>query len=387
MQKINDSELNAADLRKKYGWDDEKMTILNDARRRYELSSDPKNNNRSTDEPSHAVADQDNSKAFDDDNTLLAEKIRFVDNMVFRGLDEGLTEDEQSYLVTLMTSGIVEKLVRGTEMLHGIVEMNARKNVLRNIKQNRIEVAHSADSAGSNKSAGSASALKPVVRPKASQTTPVGRAALRNASRLEMERANHNRWTTLYPLPFRMPRLVNMVIDFNPYHKKPLLRVIDDEDTFSFLDYNQRYNKVDYESRVKIVKDAYTILSFSSKSGKLKKRETTKTIGIENILSAIDMDIDDQLFQDGIPKVEWRRVVVSYADFRLGLHVGDVITHLDGERFDGNAEKLRWMLEARRTQESLEGTPPSVQLIVNAEVGVAEALKLRHFLARSQTDY
>jgi hypothetical protein len=370
LQNVNDSELNAADLRRKHQWDDEKLILINDAKKRYEAHIDD------VDESTHIKSNKDDLNAFDKETALLSEKISFVDNMVFQGLDHGLTDDEKGYLLDLMTSGSVDKLARGTETLHGIIEMNTRTNLIR--KQNQ-----ETDSNLSNISTTSRN-FAGKSRPKASQTAPIGRAVAKNTSKIELERATRNRWSSLYPLPFRMPRVVNIKLDFDPYMKKSPLRVIDDEDTFSFLEYDQSYSQVSYENRLKIVKDAYTMLSVSS-SGKLIRREANQSIGVDNVISGVKMGAKENALQDGNQKVDWRRIIISHADFRLGLRNGDVITHIDGECFQGNAEKLRWLLASRRTEQSTEETAV-IQLIVNAEFGVAEALRLRSYLVRVQSD-
>jgi hypothetical protein len=369
LQNINDSELNAADLRKKHQWNDGKLILINDAQKRYQAHTDD------IEDSTRIKSDTDDINLSDKDTAFLAEKIMYVDNMVFQGLEYGLTDDEKGYLINLMTSGSVNKLVRGIEALHGIIEMNAQTNLLR--KQNPKTESNPSNAGGSSRN------ITMKSRPKASQTAPIGRAVAKNTSKLEYERATHNRWSSLYPLPYRMPRVVNIKLDFDPYMKKSPLRVIDDEDTFAFLEYDQPYNQVSYENRLKIVKDAYTMLSVSS--GKLKRREASQSMGVDNVMSGIEMDLKDHTFEDGIPTLDWRRIIISHADFRLGLRNGDVITHVDGDRFRGNAEKLRWLIASRRTEQSMEEIP-SIQLIVNAEIGVAEVLRLRSFMARVQSD-
>lgn len=70
--------------------------------------------------------------------------------------------------------------------------------------------------------------------------------------------------------------------------------------------------------------------------------------------------------------IPWRRIVVSSVQgpvARLGVRPGDVITHINGDPFTGNAEGLRYLLSSHRGN--------TVQIVVNADKGVAEALRLR----------
>lgn len=79
------------------------------------------------------------------------------------------------------------------------------------------------------------------------------------------------------------------------------------------------------------------------------------------------------------PKIPSTRVVVSSVKGelgRLGLRVGDVITHVNGEPFSGSAGRLRELI--KETQEnSFPDDAPTIEIVVNAEVGTAEALRLR----------
>jgi C-terminal processing protease CtpA/Prc len=79
--------------------------------------------------------------------------------------------------------------------------------------------------------------------------------------------------------------------------------------------------------------------------------------------------------------LHWRRIVISSIQgpiSRLGIRPGDVITHINGEAFHGNSEGLRFFLSKQR------GNP--VQIVVNAERGVAEALRLRSQCAIQRKD-
>ena len=61
--------------------------------------------------------------------------------------------------------------------------------------------------------------------------------------------------------------------------------------------------------------------------------------------------------------------IISYVEKsfeRLGLRVGDVVTHVDGEVFDGNIEKLRFLLAMKKRDSS------SVDIVLNADPGVAD---------------
>jgi hypothetical protein len=53
---------------------------------------------------------------------------------------------------------------------------------------------------------------------------------------------------------------------------------------------------------------------------------------------------------------------------------------------DGNVEKLKYLILTKKNDETIGGHVPTVELVVNAELSVAEALRLRSFMSRNQTD-
>jgi len=57
----------------------------------------------------------------------------------------------------------------------------------------------------------------------------------------------------------------------------------------------------------------------------------------------------------------------------LGLHRGDIVTHVNGEEFRGTAEELNLLIKAHFA----DAEDGKLELVVNAEVAVAEALRLR----------
>jgi len=136
-----------------------------------------------------------------------------------------------------------------------------------------------------------------------------------------------------------------------------------------------------------LIRDAFSIFSVSPR-GKIIKKDGSRFDGAENILLHLEHNFEDRLESDS--KVPWRRVFVSFVHGKLqqktGLRVGDVVTHLDGEPFDGNAEKLRFLLAAKRRGETIGGDVPTVEIITNAEVSVAEVLRLRSLAARNQDE-
>jgi hypothetical protein len=209
-----------------------------------------------------------------------------------------------------------------------------------------------------------------------------------------------------------MPKVIWLKLDFDLYNEWFCpLSFMDDEESFMTLRKHCTFSLLSSSSlnaskdvRSNLVRDAYHELkvagtAFSFMGGKqyISRRENSHTItGVENLI-AYQTDNEEQLSSAPSIVIPWRRVVVSSAKgtaLRCGINAGDVITHVDGEEFDGNSEKLKLILtrkqrEQEQRQEHDQEEQKSavvVQLIVNAEVGVAEALRLRNIVAENQMD-
>mmetsp|Transcript_16092 Transcript_16092/g.23533 ORF Transcript_16092/g.23533 Transcript_16092/m.23533 type:complete len:190 (+) Transcript_16092:2-571(+) len=180
-----------------------------------------------------------------------------------------------------------------------------------------------------------------------------------------------------------MPRAINLPLNFDPSDDKEYpVTFIDDETSLSFLQYNQSYTRLSYEDRYKLVKDAFRSVAIGP-FGQIWKRDESKSKGARNILSTVEPEVEDCQMPD--EKVPWRRVVVSHVNRKMarrGLRIGDVVTHLGNDPFDGNVTKLKFALAEKQNEEIL-GRTPSIQIVVNADIAVAEALRLRSLMARN----
>jgi hypothetical protein len=422
---FKDTELNAKELRQKYNVSDNLVAELSGARERY-LSAKMKRagvkygrhrhsadlNNveiqRETEDALEAKAERD----------LMMKKIEHVDSMIFMGLEHCMSEAERAYVVHIMTSGCTIKLVQAAQLFASIIQMNAMKRD----KQLQVQASHSDDmsilsstsvgtthSHGSPRGAQQDAPRRQVSTPAQSQKRPsqpfkhkrsehapgpytYSSTALPIRNHIDssavQDAKQRERWSKMYPLPYRMPRSATVTLDFDPYDTRNCpIQFLDDEDTLSFLKYNQRYSKISYKDRCKLIRDAYSTLSIST-WGYLVKRDCSKFDGPENVFLGLEHGVEDRQAPD--TKVPWRRVVVSRVERNFerstGIRAGDVLTHVDGEPLDGSVEKLRFQMMAKKKEETIGGHAPTIELIVNAEISVAEALRLRSFVARNQTD-
>ena len=422
---FKDTELNAKELRQKYNVSDNLVAELSGARERY-LSAKMKRAGLEDGRHGHS-ADLDNveiqsetedaleSKA---ERDLMMKKIEHVDNMVFMGLEHCMSEAERAYVVQIMTSGCTIKLVQAAQLFASIIQMNAMKRD----KQLQVQATHSDDmsissstsvgtthSHGSPRGAQQDTPRRQIGTPTNSQKRPsqpfkhkrsehapgpytYSSTALPIRNHIDssavQDAKQRERWSKMYPLPYRMPRSATVTLNFDPYDTRNCpIQFLDDEDTLSFLKYNQRYSKMSYKDRCKLIRDAYSTLSVST-WGYLVKRDCSKFDGPENVFLGLEHGVEDRQAPD--TKVPWRRVVVSRVERNFerstGIRAGDVLTHVDGEPLDGSVEKLRYLMMTKKKEETIGGHAPTIELIVNAEISVAEALRLRSFMARNQTD-
>lgn len=422
LKDVPDVELNARDLRRKHDVSDDKLTLLSEARKTYNIVKSkqstgtkggidkadiemPEPLNGGISDGGKLSEEQNNDSESNNHANRIKNKIEFVDNMLFQGLEGCMSGAERNFVMQLMTSGSTDKLVMAAQLFEKIVAMNAvpkEPSEQRNEKRpssplsiSSGQVATHANSQDSSPKAAESDTYAPSYRTKRKRPQQNALSASAAAfpttldhsqTEFQLEAAQRREWSAMYPLPFRMPRAFLLPLDFDPYDRKSSpVRFLDDEVTLSFL-HDQKYSKINYEDRCNIVRDAFSTLSVSMWR-QVVKRDNSHFLGAENILLGLEHDAEERQAPD--EKVPWRRVVVSYVHRSLsrtaGLKVGDVVTHLDGEVFDGNTEKLKFLLEvARKNEVTLGDEMPNVEIVVNAEVSVAEVLRLRSFMARNQ---
>jgi hypothetical protein len=213
----------------------------------------------------------------------------------------------------------------------------------------------------------------------------------------ELQRARNNRakWNKLYPIPSRMPRSCKLPLDFDPYSQSssPITFVDDGSSHFDLRKSSSASKRVCNFDKIKLVEDAYAQLNIGPSDSVYKTTPFGIQLGVDHILENYkendDSYGDEKSSPDQIIRIPWKRVVISSIKAPLaqsGLMVGDVVTHVDGEQFDGNAENLKHILAEKLIQERArggDGTPHEVQIVVNAEMGCAETLRLRSLAAES----
>jgi PDZ domain len=169
------------------------------------------------------------------------------------------------------------------------------------------------------------------------KTSPVKRAWSDERKQLE-QLANYRK---LHPLPARMPKFFILTVWTKRSTK-----------TLSFED----------DAWDGSIADAFSRANLSKPSP-----------GMRNILSQTE---ETKIVEDPKPRVKVSAVRGPAG--RMGVQKGDVITHVDGERWTGSANDLKELIYRMYEQDPKQ----EIQFVVNAEESCAEILKLRAQLCK-----
>lgn len=303
-----------------------------------------------------------------------------IDTSLFGGLEFAMTNAEQRYVTDLMTSEDVDQIAQATQILASIAFMS-RKGITPSVRSggpsgpitntvpSQLGAAHArVDTRGRT-------ATSRGMRSGYSGSIAVGRALAMSRTdediKKEYNEARIEQHRRHYPLPARMPRFVTLdsPAEVDPASKKFPLMFADDEWDGS-------------------IEDAFSRVHISMKNRKVRKRNGNGSksdhedeSGGHDPLSPDSHASSDIWESSGGPQ---RRVVVARAKGKasgMGIQKGDVVTHLNGERFIGNKDDL---INALR-RICIDADATTFSLVVNAEPAVAEAIRRRALITESKT--
>lgn len=253
-----------------------------------------------------------------------------IDDTLFAGLGDFMSVEKQERVTDLMTSGDPAKLAEAAYVLRQAADVchhkdRRRRFSKRNSVYSLIEEARQSHEKASDEKKGDAS-----------------RRRFRHLQ-MEMELREQAEYLRSHPLPVRMPKCVELT-RLDPGNRAFPLSFCDDV----------------WDGTVR---DAFCKLSVGFLN-QVSKNETRHS-GVSKILGG-----------DGPVRIDLEkpRVLVSYVQAeggRQGVMKGDVVTHLNGEPFEGDSDELRARIAA------LSGD--TFTLVFNASRPVAEALKRRAF--------
>jgi len=370
---VRDSELSAKELRVKYRFsgnrkEHEEQVIL--ARHRFENRIfDPCTEGKHTSLSLVATTAHRSPSKID-------QRIAYIDSKLYAGWEHAMSIEELDYVKCLLTSGNTDQLAQAAEILASISHMNQSALPPAVVSTSPFNITSSSKpSLKKNNSCSFGS------RSSASFSRSV-------TSDLQREFANRRKLETLYPFPVRMPRSIVLPLDFNPYDPNASMTFMDDESFYEDWNNAQKLGNSARETTQKLmevwVTDAYHRLTFNFWNDLV--RTPTASIGLRNIIRGAKSipPLNPNANATVLDPMPWRRVVVSSVKGPLasiGVRVGDVITHLEGERFRGNSDTMKACLEKRRREGRNEGFSSGCLIVLNAEPGTAYALRILSHLA------
>ncbi|KAL7541169.1 hypothetical protein ACHAXR_010691 [Thalassiosira sp. AJA248-18] len=375
MQKVPDSELSAKELQLKY-WKEKDGIIIDD-------EGKPK---------------QKGSKPLE------------IDPTIFGGLEFAMTEQEQKYVTQLMTSGYPDQLCQGAQILSGIAEL-IRKGKTPSMENasNNNDINRNHSHSPTNKAAANTARTAAALQAANSNTTMrngYSNAGIRTNRSRDGERETHvsnfqrqmeekAREKLRRPLPARMPLCVTLstgefekmalqsrreaeaAADPSPNEQpKSWLRGLIGRGagamrggaTMTFIDDEWDGSVADAFARARIGTNAGN-RDQAVVQARVGPKNPVEQIGVKKILALGE--------QDRMPPSRSQRVLVGSVRGQAGksgIMKGDVVTHVNGEVFTGDAANLNATLVNAYEEQGMDGV---VMIVVNAEECTAEALRLR----------
>lgn len=327
-----------------------------------------------------------------------AAKLLEVDPTLLRGLEAMMSEEEKKFVTKLMTSGYPEDLSKAAQILSGIVDLIRNRNVI--VRQNVASKTNNNGNTTSPNSAAASAARTATALHSANTNMRHGysNAGLvtrsRNGERgagisaIQKQMEDEARDKIRRPLPARMPLCISlstgefekMALKSREQQAEPAepqgwfkellgkgaerirpvatMTFVDDEWDGSVADAFARARIGEGERRTPVVK---------TRAG---PKNLAEQASVKKILSATKKE-------ERRPPVRCQRVLIASARGQAGksgIQKGDVVTHVDGQVFTGNAAALNTLLINAYNDQGHDGV---VVIVVNAEECTAEALRLR----------
>lgn len=380
LQKVPDSELSAKELQSKY-WKEKDGALLDEGK--------PK---------------KKGAKPLEIDPTL------------FGGLDFAMTEQEQKYVTKLLTSGYPDQLCQAAQILSGIAEL-IRKGKSPSIQNTESASNFNTAITGNNatNTARATSALRAANSSGVAMRHGYSNAGIRTSRSMDGERETRvtnfqkqmeekARDKLRRPLPARMPLSVTlstaefekMALKSRQLKEQPaeveeqpkswfkgLLgkgaeRVRGTGEKMTFVDDEWDGSIGDAFARARIGPSAGN-RNQPIVQARVGPKNPIEKMGVEKILSMSDKENDreEERQERAESPVRTHRVLVGSVRGQAGksgIMRGDVVTHVNGEAFTGDAAALNALLLNTYEEQGPDGV---VMIVVNAEECTAEALRLR----------
>ena len=299
----------------------------------------------------------------DSDESNKGSASAIIDTAIFGGLEYFMTDSEQSYVFQLMISGDVNSVAQAVTILESIAVMsrNGRRPVQK-IDTFQPKPVYS-----------NSNMRRPTSRAEMTNSRALAMTHTAKQQKEEQQRAAIRAHRKKHPLPVRMPLCATFTTSKTDIKYGYGLSVTDDDwdgsisDAFrrAIIKKGEEMSFSESEKRSRKLNSYYigNVIDYSQLHG----RDGQKSDVVENMLVKTNV----------APKLVYRepkhRVIVSKVRAQAGQHgiqKGDVVTHLDGEIFEGSAEDFMKVIE-----KFVEGDTFSI--VLNAEPAVAESLRIR----------
>eukprot|EP00980_Cylindrotheca_fusiformis_P016850 scaffold5088_cov98-Cylindrotheca_fusiformis.AAC.1 len=282
-----------------------------------------------------------------------------------------MSKDEQRTITQLMTSGDTNKLAEAALILQdmeGNTRVPLRKRLI-----NRSSIYGLIDECEKARQKPERPSLMrgPVQQlQKLPEQAPPSHRRQRSTV-LTMENAEYLR---MHPLPVRMPKYVQLEFaDLVQSCGFPMVFSDSGEFPITFMD----------DEWDGTVRDAYSRTSISPITGKIKRYQAPLNhVGVLNVISEglLDKDLSAGRLDVAKPRILVKGFTGKVG--RCGVMQGDVVTHLNGKEFHGNAKDLVKAIRSYiASSAERDINDQSLSLVLNAEAPVAEALKRRGKIA------
>jgi len=300
----------------------------------------------------------------------------FIDVTLLRGLEPVMSMEEQAMVTAMMVSGDPNELAKASKILYDLTVL---------LKEGVYAVNQRTDAHQSHLKDSFRSGFQP--RPRPGFNNREERVA---KAKYDNDLQDKARAATL-PLPVRMPRF-EVIDSFDPEHNqqqqqaqappRKLLGIVRlpgpraVRPSLCFVDWktdgslSAAFTKLTVkDDRRKICKNP-DLLKDSTGAPVLVEHEFHPSPGFDEIVHCAARGYETPVCLDE-PRVLISRTLNDAA--KLALQRGDVITHVNGQEFIGNAQDLNLLLQGLHAD---SGTT-KFEIIVNAEPCIAQALKYR----------
>jgi hypothetical protein len=316
-----------------------------------------------------------------------------IDTSLLRGLDPIMSPPEQAQLTALLTSGNPNDLASAAQIFHTLSSLLVKSGTLATTSTSSSSTQQQERTVEESQRVQDSFA-KAYKKPSTNNKKDVKIAFNNYESRVRKDKlsydAEQRSQKRILPLPVRMPRLV-IIENFDPDGtpvprrkilgggmriQKPSLVFVDDEwdgtlgSAFTKFTVKKDRPKVpDIHAAIRSMRDSNSTTGVEVHVVVGELQEDNK--GMLMIAELLEGGYDAKLQADAEARV---LIADAHNDAaKLGLHRGDIVTHVNGGEFRGSAEELNLLIKAQFCGAE-EG---KLELVVNAELAIAEALRLR----------